>query len=266
LRGGVSKLKVIADFDRTLTTNFIQGRKAPSLIAALCDGHYLSPDYAAKAQALYDYYQPYEDDHSLTWESKCDLMQEWWHRHFDLLISSGLRQDDIASVIDDRLANLRSGVPEFLSLLVKNNIPLFIFSASGLGRSGLKYFLNRRGLWTDNIILVANDFIWDESGKARGYCEPIIHSFNKNQRILSLNADMEVFKNRDNIILLGDSSGDSSMSDGLPAAAILKIAFLNDRIRELTPVYRELYDVLILNDGDFSLPLAILRDLINYAD
>lgn len=265
-RGGPGRLKILADFDRTLTTNFIHGRKAPSLIASLRDGNYLSSDYAAKAQALYDYYQPFEDDNSLSLESKSSLMMEWWRRHFDLLIASGLSQEDIASVIDHKLSNLRSGVPEFLSLLAENNIPLLIFSASGLGKSGLKYFLTRRGLWTDNITLIANDFIWGDQGKAVGVCEPIIHSFNKNQGMLSAIDNAEGLSRRDNIFLLGDSLGDAMMADGVAAAAILKIGFLNDKISESLSAYRELYDVLILNDGDFSFPLEILRDLLAYAD
>lgn len=266
IRGGAVKLKVLADFDRTLTTNFIKGRKAPSLIAALRDSHYLSSDYAAKAQSLYDYYQPFENDPSLSLESKSGLMLEWWRRHFDLLIASGLRQEDIASSIDHKLANLRPGVSEFLSLLAEHNIPLIIFSASGLGRSGLKYFFTRRGLWTDNISLIANDFIWGDKGKAIGVCEPIIHSFNKNQGVLSKMSVDEVNQQRENILLLGDSLGDAGMAEGLAAAAVLKIGFLNDKISESLPAYRELYDALILNDGDFSLPLEILNSILNYAD
>ncbi|HNU81542.1 MAG TPA: hypothetical protein PKK65_02280 [bacterium] len=265
-RGGPGRLKILADFDRTLTTNFIHGRKAPSLIASLRDGNYLSSDYAAKAQALHDYYQPFEDDNSLSLESKSSLMMEWWQRHFELLIASGLRQKDIVSVIDEHLANLRNGVSEFLSLLSCHKIPLIIFSASGLGRFGLKYFLTRRGLWTDNIFLVANDFIWDEQGRAIGVCEPIIHSCNKNQSVLSFFNVDEAFKKRDNILLLGDSLGDAAMVDGMAAAAVLKIGFLNDKIRESLPAYRALYDVLILNDGDFALPLSILKDLLTYVD
>ncbi|MDD3285087.1 MAG: hypothetical protein PHG95_00375 [Patescibacteria group bacterium] len=266
-KGGADRLKVLADFDRTLTANFIKGRKAPSLVAALRDGHYLSPDYAAKAQALYDYYQPFEDDASLSPESKSSLMLEWWRLHFELLITSGLRQEDIAAAIDNQLANLRAGVSEFLSLLSLRGIPVIIFSASGLGRSGLKYFLTRRGLWSDNIILAANDFIWGEKGTAVGICEPIIHSFNKNQSVLpSFINSLDNLKSRDNILLLGDSLGDAAMADGMSAAAVLKIGFLNDKISENISAYRQCYDALILNDGDFSLPLEILRNLLAYAD
>lgn len=266
LRSGTSKLQVLADFDRTLTTNFVNGRKAPSLIAALRDGNYLTAEYAVKAQALYDYYQPFEEDVSLDLSSKRALMTEWWQRHFDLLIASGLREENIAAAIDNQLANLRDNVAEFMTLLAENNIPLIIFSASGLGASGLKYFLTRRSLWTDNIILVANDFIWNEQGVAVGVQEPIIHSFNKNASMLSASLKTENLKKRDNVLLLGDSLGDAQMVDNTVYQALLKIGFLNDRIEESLPAYRQVYDALILNDGDFSLPLEILQEIINYSD
>ncbi|MCF7860116.1 hypothetical protein K9M09_00645 [Patescibacteria group bacterium] len=265
-RGGVSRLKILADFDGTLTTNFIHGRKAPSLIGALREGNYLSNDYNKKAQALHDYYKPFESDQTLALESKKALMTEWWHKHFQLLIDSGLCEADIADAVDNRLSNLRPGVIEFLSILEKNNIPLFIFSASGLGISGLKYFFMKRGLWSENIILVANDFIWGKDGRAVGIKEPIIHSFNKDETMLSKIGVAEKFSKRNNIILLGDGLGDANMDNGLSAAAILKIAFVNDKIRESVPLYREVYDALILNDGDFTLPLEVLKEIINYAD
>lgn len=265
-RGGISHLKVLADFDGTLTTNFIHGRKAPTLIGALREGNYLSADYNKKAQDLHNYYKPFEDDQNIALDDKKALMTEWWYKHFQLLIDSGLSEENIADVVDNRLSNLRPGVPEFLSLLAKNNIPLFIFSASGLGISGLKYYLMKRGLWSENIILVANDFIWGENGKAVGVKEPIIHSFNKDETMLVKIGVDEKFSKRNNIMLLGDSLGDARMDTGLAAAAILRIAFVNDKIRESVSAYREVYDALILNDGDFSLPLKILKEIIDYAD
>ena len=265
-RGSINRLRVVADFDRTLTTNFIHGRKSPSLLGALYEGNYLSKDYAAKAQALFDYYRPFEEDLSLNLAAKKALMEEWWRQHFALLIASGLKQEHIMQVADDRLSNLRVGVPEFLDILSQHQIPLFIFSATGLGSSGLKYFLTRRGLWTDNICLLANDFIWSATGEAIGFREPIIHSFNKDETVITDFGYNDQLKGRDNILLLGDSLGDANMENGSVNSALLKIGFLNDKIQELLPAYRQVYDVLILNDGDFSLPLEILREIINYAD
>ncbi|VAW11969.1 hypothetical protein MNBD_BACTEROID05-607, partial [hydrothermal vent metagenome] len=43
--GGAKKLHVLADFDRTLTTAFVDGERRPSIISVLRDGGYLTPDY-----------------------------------------------------------------------------------------------------------------------------------------------------------------------------------------------------------------------------
>lgn len=266
IKGGSIKLQVVTDFDRTLTTNFVNGRKLSSLVAALSDHHYLTADYAAKAQALFDYYRPLESDISLSLEAKKSLMTEWWRRHFDLLIASGLNLTDIKNVVDEKLVNLRTGAAEFIKLLSKFNIPLLIFSANGLGVSALAYFFQKEGLAADNLHFIANDFVWSEDGRALSVKEPIIHSFNKDETELSVFGCWEKVRDRNNILLFGDSLGDVGMANGFPYRNLLKIGFLNDKIRESLPAYREVYDALILNDGDFSLPLELLKEIINYAD
>lgn len=262
IKGGKNHLQVIADFDRTLTTNFINGRKAPSLTAALRDGNYLSNDYASKSQALFDHYHPLEMDTSLDLSTKKALMEEWYRRHFTLLIESGLTQEKMAQAIDDQLANLRPGVLEFMALLEKHEIPLLVFSAAGLGAAGLRYFFSKRGLLSANLNFLANDFIWSESGAIEGVKEPIIHSFNKDESLLSAFGLQKNVKNRFNILLLGDSLADAGMANGYPFQALLKIGFLNDKIRESLTAYQANYDALILNDGDFNLPLSVLQEVI----
>jgi cytosolic 5'-nucleotidase 3 len=266
ITGGPGNLQVISDFDRTLTTNFIHGRKAPSLVAALRDGNYLDNNYSAKAQALFDYYHPLELDPGLDLEAKKSLMTEWYRRHFELLIESGLNQEKIADAIDNQLANLRPGVPEFLEVLAINNIPLLIFSAAGLGVSGLKYFFTRRGLMTDNISFLANEFIWNENNEAVGVKDPIIHVFNKDETMLAAFGIDERVKDRANIMLLGDSLGDAGMAHGYSFKSLLKIGFLNDKIRGSLSAYRENYHALILNDGNFDLPLSILKEIVSQED
>lgn len=266
VRGTLSKLQVIADFDRTLTTNFYQGRKSLSLLGALRASNFLGLDYQRRSQALFDYYSPFENDQTLSSTARKSLMAEWWQKQFQLLIDSGLNRDHINQVIDSRLANLRPRAPEFVRLLAEHQVPLVIFSASGLGESALRYFLEKENLWSDNISLIANDFIWDENGKALAVRTPIIHSGNKDEAMLVDFGCFERVKNRNNVLLLGDSLGDAGMAAGFSYQALLKIGFLNDRIQESLPAYRSLYDALVLNDGDFSLPLEILQEIIDYAD
>lgn len=263
IKGAKNKLHVIADFDQTLTSTFIKGRKAPSITAALRDGQYLSPDYSIKAQELFDYYHPIEIDSGISLTDKKKLMTEWYEKHYELMIVSGITQEKIALAIDNHLANLRPLVTNFLTLLNKENIPLLIFSAAGLGVSGLRYYLSQRGVLFDNISFIANDFIWDIDGHALGVNKPIIHSFNKDETtLMSLDTKTKII-DRPNILLLGDALADAKMSQGYPYQNILKIGFLNDKIRESLTDYNQVYDALILNDGDFGLVLNLLVEIVN---
>ena len=86
-KAGLEKIHVISDFDRTLTTAFVDGKKIPSLTSVLRDGNYLTSDYAKKAHTFYAKYHPIEIDPKIPWEEKKKAMYEWWTTHFDLLMA-----------------------------------------------------------------------------------------------------------------------------------------------------------------------------------
>ena len=54
---GADKFHVVADFDRTLTKAFANNAPTPSLISVLRTEKMLTPDYADKAQILFDKYR-----------------------------------------------------------------------------------------------------------------------------------------------------------------------------------------------------------------
>ena len=60
-------------------------------------------------------------------------MQEWWEKHFELMIECGLKRNDIADIINKSHLKLRDGVVDFLTLLNTENIPLIIISAGAIG-------------------------------------------------------------------------------------------------------------------------------------
>ena len=53
---------------------------------------------------------------------KKEKMNEWWTKHFDLLIKSGLNKKHLERVINEGKIQFREGVPEFLNFLHKNEI------------------------------------------------------------------------------------------------------------------------------------------------
>ncbi len=138
---GVESLQILSDFDRTLTSFFVEERKAPTLIAVLREQNYLTPDYSEKAQALADEYYPIEIDPLVPTEEKKNAMAAWWQKHFQLLIESGLNKKDVEKAMKSSGVKLREGVEEFLKSLEQAQVPLVIMSASGLGTESIQFFL-----------------------------------------------------------------------------------------------------------------------------
>ena len=74
-------------------------------------------------------------------------------------------------------------------------------------------------------------------------------------------------RQRSHLLLIGDSLGDLSMGEGLEVDDInmIKIGFLNDR-EERSKQYLDGFDIVILGDPDFSIPLFILESINNYCE
>lgn len=143
----------------------------------------------------------------------------------------------------------RSGYKKFFELLSINDIPLVVFSASGLGYEGIYHGLKSIDLLQDNIHIVSNRFIRNEEGKAIGVQQPIIHSFNKNDTLIHTLPFYPQVVERKNVILLGDSTGDVGMITGFAYNNLIKIGFYNELKADRLPLYRETFDVVITDDG-----------------
>ncbi len=259
---GFEHLQILADFDRTLTQFFINGKKAPSLIAILREQKYLTPDYPDKAQALADKYYPIEIDPLISMEEKKIAMEEWWQQHFKLLVESKLTRKDVEQAMKFSGVKLREGVSEFLESLKEKKIPLVIMSANGLGSESIEFFLQEINQLKDNIHIISNALIWDEAGKAIGVQEPIVHTFNKDETLLQNYSRLEEIKNKKNIILLGDTLGDADMARGFDYDNIIKIGFLNDNVKENLDGFEQAYDIIILDDGSFEYVNDFMTEII----
>lgn len=262
---GTNSIHVITDFDRTLTKTFYNGLKAGSIISHLRKdkGRYLSKDYAEKAQELFDKYHPMEINPSMPQEEKNKEMYKWWKAHKELLIESGFDKPTIeqstTDMINEASLELRKGVEEFLETLNKNNIPLIIMSSS-LGDL-VEEFLKQKNLLTNNIHIIANEFKFNQEGKAIGI-ERIIHVFNKNEMTCK---DLPIYQEltkRKNVILLGDSLGDLGMIEGFDYNNLIKIGFLNDKIEEHLEQYKQAFDIIITNDKEFDYVNELIGKLI----
>ena len=248
---GINKIHVLADFDKTLTKEFVNGKKITSIVAILRNEGYLTPDYPERAKELHSKYYPIEIDTSIPIEEKKDMMLEWWKKHFELVIKSKLNKSDLANVINSENIALRKRAKDFFNLLNELEIPIIIISSSALGET-ISMFIEKENLLFDNIKIISNEFIWDDEGYAIEIKEPIIHIFNKDETIINKFPFFDQIKDKKNVILLGDSLGDLGMIEGFDYDNIIKIGFLNENIEQSLEIYKKSFDVVILNDGDFS--------------
>jgi len=262
-KDGVEKLHVLADFDNTLTKEFVQGKKIASLISVLRDNDYLTPDYPEKAKALYAKYYPIEKDLSISLEERKRTMKQWWTEHFELLIESNLNIKDIEKAVEHQDVELRKGTNEFLKVLKENNIPLVILSSSGLGEECIELYLKKRNLLFENIHIISNSFKWNDQGQAIGINTPIIHTLSKNETLIKdFPKIFEKVRERKNVILLGDSVSDIEMITGFDYDNLIKIGFLNEEIEKDLENYKKAFDILILNDSSVEFINNLLSQVL----
>jgi len=259
---GAEKLHILSDFERTLTYAFVEGERVPSLISVLrSSGEYLGNDYAKEAHALFDKYHPIEIDPKISIEEKKKAMEEWWGTHFDLLIKLGINKKHLEKLVGSGKLKLRKGAEEFFSLLQKQEIPLVIMSASGIG-DAIPMFLERKGKLSSNVYTITNLFLWNEKGVAVGFKKPIIHSINKDETVLKDFPFYGKVKKRKNVILLGDNLEDIGMIQGFEYDNLIKIGFLNEKVEESLEYFKQNYNIVILNDSSMDFVNQLLRDLI----
>jgi len=257
LNDGFDKLHVLADFDRTLTYGLLGGLKTSSLISILESSCQLGPDYSKMAGELFDKYHPIEIDLKIPFEERKIKMLEWWNKIYELLIKNKLNKSDLEISISKSSLKLREGVVDFLSFLNDKNIPLIIFSAAGCGEM-IKIFLEKNNCAYPNIYYIVNSFNWDENGRAISIKEPVIHSLNKDETVLSdFPEAFNLVKDRKNVLLLGDNIGDIGMINGFNFDTLLKVGFLNFNINENYQVYSDSFDAVVEGDGDFSFVQSI---------
>ena len=259
---GAGSLHILADFDQTLMKAFVDGKMIKSFTGALRRHSLLTPEYGAKATALSEKYFPIEKDVSIPLDERKQKMQEWWSQLFDLLITSGLTRDHILSTIDLSNAQLRDGALEFFTTLNERSIPLVIMSATALGSNAITMFLEKNNVLFPNVHVIANTFIWDETGRVVGVNEPFIHALNKDDTAIQNFPAHGAVKHRKNVILLGDIIDDIGMVKGFDYANLITIGFLNEDVEKRLPAFRDNFDMIILNDGPMDAVNDIIENLV----
>ncbi len=264
---GVNNLHVISDFDKTLTKAFMYGFVHTSS-QIIKQKQYFSDEFLEKTNKLFDHYHPIEKDLSLPLEEKTEKMIEWWEKSSSLFVEYGLNKNIIKDAV--KLIQLRDGCYDFIDALNSHDIPLLIFSA-GQGDVIEEFFRYRKKL-NANLHIVSNFYEYDAEGISRGYDkENMIHIMNKNFSHVKNEDYIKKIKNRETVLLLGDSISDKDMSQGLDYANIIEVGFFNDSLIDFSldnlmknlRYYIDKFDVVIANDGDMRYVNDILNSIVS---
>jgi hypothetical protein len=119
----------------------------------------------------------------------------------------------------DRIV-MRSGTDILLKKLNEQNIPLIIFSASGIDVDSIRLLLKHRGLDLPNISIVSNKLYRDATGAMIGYSKPVIRSLNKKESVIRDNDEYKALQgqiqDRPHAVVIGDGIHDAGMVDDRP--------------------------------------------------
>ncbi|KAL7064663.1 hypothetical protein AAHC03_05538 [Spirometra sp. Aus1] len=265
---GKDNLQVISDFDWTLSKFVHKGEPNPTCHGIFEQDPDMTPETQNKLRILRQTYHPVEVDPTIPVSMKIPIMLEWWDLSHKVISTSSIHKDTLQATVNQCNLALRDYVVEFMTQLHKQNIPILIFSA-GLGNV-IELLLERFNLCFDNVRVVSNFMDFNDEGLLIGFQEPIIHTFNKTIATVS-NSDYikKVLSKRSSIILLGDSSADPYMADGIhgenadPHVNILKIGYLNDNVETLLDAYMDIYDIVLIDDATFEIPLEVLNCIVH---
>lgn len=248
---GPEKLHLLLDYDGTITHEWDEnGNPRPTLIATLREGNYLSAEYATAARALADHYKPMEKDPAVDSVTKKALMQEWWEKHYALLMAHHLNRSDIHKAMSDAKVKIRDGMRQILERAAMAGVPVVIMSANGLGTESIRWHLESNGLLSDNILIVSNDLQWDGQGFLTGFKQPIIHSLNKDETVLAALPEYEMVRARTNVILMGDGLHDIGMANGIAPDHVLSVGFENSKGSIHLDKYQTAFDIVMRDDSE----------------
>lgn len=258
--GGVNKLQIVTDFDRTLTKCFVDGQLGHASYGVIDDSSYIADSIIQELRTLKEKYFPIEMSTVLTEEEKIPYMIEWWISAINIAAKAGVQKRLLPAMVRESRAVLRDGSDQFFHLIKENNIPILIMSA-GIGDI-VEEILRQQAEISSSIKVVANYYTYDKDNIVTGIKDDLIHTFNKNEVSKKQVEYFNHFKERNNVILMGDTLGDPGMADGVQNAnTVLKIGFLNKDIDQSLPRYMSDYDIVLTNDATMDLVNVFLQQL-----
>ncbi|UIZ22471.1 hypothetical protein KXD40_005201 [Peronospora effusa] len=194
-------------------------------------------------------------------------MIQWWTGTHKLIVKHGVSKKAVCKAVEESDITFREGFMEIFELLARENVPVLIFSA-GL-YDVIHAVLNKEYAKTiakmppKNVLVISNMMRF-LTKTTRLWA--LMERLNKNASAL---VETDFWKQcqlekRHNILLLGDSLGDSNMANGsdFKEDEIVRIGFLNDGIEQKLDMYLQRFNVVLTNDSSL-LPVELLLQLLH---
>ncbi|CAL8108170.1 unnamed protein product [Calicophoron daubneyi] len=257
---GCDKLQIISDFDYTISV-FREGHKQFMTTHESIEMHpKMRRSTIDKLRCLRAKYLPAETDASIPSDVVFSMLASWWHQSNEILSSEPITRKMISEVEQFAPIAIRKDFAPFVNYLHELEIPLTIFSA-GLG-DVIAQLLRNALVPMDKISIISNFMLFNENGESYAFQEPTIHSHNKVFATLLHQNDSPDLNlpqlSRPNVILMGDSATDVSMSQGLKCDTLLQIGYLNNPTPEKLETYKRLFDIVLLRQETFSVQCRIV--------
>jgi len=199
-------------------------------------------------------------------EEKTIKMVEWWTKANKALADENVNISLFPKMVEVATVAFRDHTRDMFKECEANNVPLLVFSA-GLTPVIESVFMHLEKKIYKNMHIVSNNLGVTDTGKITGLSGTLIHVLNKNEFTLPTDTPWYgQIKNRDNVILMGDHTGDASMADKLPHGEIIRIGFLNSKVEENIENYKKLFDVVVTNDGTMEFALKLIKEILHNKD
>lgn len=204
----------------------------------------------------------------MEFDTKCQYMVEWWHNAQQALKDECIDHTKFETIkeLSKSSVLLRASTVELFDLTNTHNVPVLVFSA-GIGNV-IDTVLQHQHIMHPNVHVIANHLFFNEDGMVGGFVDEPIHVFNKQEQLIVNTPYYAEVAHRHNVLLLGDSLGDSTMSTRVEDN-IVKMGYLNlnpkKTIESHLAVYADHFDIVMIYDSSMELARGIVDASLKFA-